>query len=80
MLAQKNQVVTRTVLRSMGLSGAERGPARSELGGESAVIRRHAMDFLKQTSPGTVTAQWQGGNVCVTSRVIEQYRWRGQPW
>ena len=41
-LAQEDQVVTRTVMRAMCLSRAEKGPARSEFRGESAVIRHHA--------------------------------------
>jgi hypothetical protein len=41
-LAQENQVVTRTMMRAMGLSGAEGGPARSEFRSESAVICHHA--------------------------------------
>jgi len=43
-LAQEDQVVTRTVMRAMGLRGAEGGPARSEFRGESAVIRRHGIN------------------------------------
>ena len=42
-LAQENQVVTRTVMRAMGLSRAKGGPARSEFRGESDVIRRHGI-------------------------------------